>query len=172
MCNSRRLFGDLAEWTWGSPGSKWRAFEDLSEWIWGSGRVWRTFGAKWATSGHPDGERVARFPKKSHSRGHPLGLVWQWFPKGSHSCSGERSAYFAHSSNIGTLAEIRRMRATRGNIYSRSERGRRRGWQPGCQSSALPFDIASCADRHAPHPGTCDKSVEHGRADSWPPAGA
>ena len=69
MCNSRRLFGDLAEWTWGSAGAKWRAFGDVSEWTWGSGLVWRTFGAEWAASGRPHGERVARFPKNAHISG-------------------------------------------------------------------------------------------------------
>ena len=43
------------------------------------------------------------------------------FPKDSHSRSRTGSAYFAHSSILGTLAEIRRIEATRGNIDSRSE---------------------------------------------------
>ena len=171
MGNSRRLFGDLAEWTWGSTGAKWREFGDLSEWTWGFGCVWRAFKGKRASSGRPGGKRVARFPKSSHSRGHELGTVWPGFPKGSHNCSGGRSAYFANSSIIGTLAEIRRIKATRGHIDSRSERGRCRPWQPGCQSSFLPFGVASCADRHAPYSGAGDTCLEHGRTDSWPPAG-
>lgn len=46
------------------------------------------------------------------------------FPKDSHSRSRTGSAYFAHSSILGTLAEIRRIEATRGNIDSRSEHSR------------------------------------------------
>ena len=46
------------------------------------------------------------------------------FPKDSHSRSQSGSAYFAHSSILGTLAEIRRIEATRGNIDSRSEHSR------------------------------------------------
>ena len=72
MCNSRRLFGDLAEWTWGSASAKWRLFGDLAEWTWGTGPVWRTFGAEGAPSGCPGGERVAPFPKRSHSCGYYL----------------------------------------------------------------------------------------------------
>lgn len=165
MGNSLRLFGDLMEWTWGSDGVKWRLFGDLAEWTWGTERVRWTFGGKWTASGCIGGEEVALFPKKSHSCGHLPAYVRKRFPKGSHSCSGCYWAYFAHSLIIGTLAEIRRIRATHGNIDSRSELGRHGPWQPGCHSSTLSFNVAACADRHAPHRGSCDKSLQHGRTD-------
>jgi len=67
MCNSRRLFGDLAEWTWGSDWTKWRAFGDLREWTWGSGCFCLPVGTDWALPEGLDAPRIAPYPKKSHS---------------------------------------------------------------------------------------------------------
>ena len=69
MCNSRRLFGDLTEWTWGSDRSKWRPFGDLGEWTWGSGSFCLFIGADWALPGGLDAPCLALYPKKSHSSG-------------------------------------------------------------------------------------------------------
>ena len=56
--------------------------------------------------------------KVSQSRTRTLPRPGQ-FPKDSHSRSRTGSAYFAHSSILGTLAEIRRIEAKSGNIDSR-----------------------------------------------------
>ena len=107
MGNSRRLFGDFAEWTWGSDGTKWRAFGDLSEWIWGSGCIGPLIGADWPLSGGLDAFGVALFPRKSHSCGHSPSRHVAGSPKTFTVVFLKGSAYFANSSIIGTLAEIR-----------------------------------------------------------------
>lgn len=67
MCNSRRLFGDFAEWTWGSDRTKWRFFGDLREWTWGSGSFFLSIGTDWAHSEGLNARCIALYPKKSHS---------------------------------------------------------------------------------------------------------
>ena len=107
MGNSRRLFGDFAEWTWGSDGTKWRAFGDLSEWIWGSGCLWLSNDTDWPLSGGLDALGVALFPIKSHSCGHWPNRDLAGSLKTLTVVFLKSSAYFANSSIIGTLAEIR-----------------------------------------------------------------
>ena len=69
MCNSRRLFGDLAEWIWGSGVPNWRPFGDLGEWTWGSGSFCRAMGADWALPEGRDALLLGEYPKNSHSCG-------------------------------------------------------------------------------------------------------
>lgn len=90
MCISRRLFGDLAEWTWGSLASFRRRFGVLTEWSWGS-RLYRgAFRYGKAPSSLAVGvvrrlvpQNVSQLKPGSCSSG-------EWFPKGSHSCSVTR----------------------------------------------------------------------------------
>ena len=107
MCNSRRLFGDLAEWTWGSDGTKWRAFGDLSEWTWGSGCLWLSSDTDWSLSRGLDVLGEAMFPIKSHRCGDWPNRHLAGSPKTLTVVFLKGSAYFAHSSIIGTLTEIR-----------------------------------------------------------------
>ena len=172
MGNPRRLFGDLGEGIWGSGGAKWRLFGDVGEWTWGSGPLQACFRADWCVWCSLHESRLAVVPHKVSQLRPPNTLRRDRFPKDSHSCSGSGSAYFAHSSNLGTLAEIRRIEATRGNIDSRSEHKRICVWQPGCHASALPSDVAADVDRHASNPGAGHAGVEHGRANPRAPVGA